>query len=265
MNNLQEHPVFKGYFGDVEGNVYSYAKNNRKLNQVVRSGRKYIDIQHNKVRVHVCVSDFICDIFVPNENNYPCIIPIDGNKLNVSVSNLKRVSPDYYLQEEYKEHPTHKGFFITKSGEVWSSNRMRDGLMVRLNESKEKYGYYSVYVNKKHIKVHRLVSETYLSNPNNLPEVNHIDEDKSNNNLSNLEWISRKDNITHSKETIRKSHLKKWIIVEENTNNKTVVEDLTDWCEENNINKKTLYHTQPHKKNWFHKGYKLILSDKNNN
>ena len=45
---------------------------------------------------------------------------------------------------------------------------------------------------------HRIVAMHFLPNPLNLPQVNHIDENKFNNNLSNLEWISNKDNSRHS-------------------------------------------------------------------
>lgn len=46
--------------------------------------------------------------------------------------------------------------------------------------------------------IHRLVSQTYLSNELNLPEVNHIDFNRSNNSVSNLEWVSKKENTKHS-------------------------------------------------------------------
>ena len=45
--------------------------------------------------------------------------------------------------------------------------------------------------------VHRLVAEAFLPNPDNLPEVDHIDANPSNNNLSNLHWVSHKENMDH--------------------------------------------------------------------
>lgn len=47
-------------------------------------------------------------------------------------------------------------------------------------------------------KVHRLVANAFLPNPNNLTEVNHKDEDKTNNKVSNLEWMTHRDNKRYS-------------------------------------------------------------------
>ena len=50
---------------------------------------------------------------------------------------------------------------------------------------------------KKDYCVHRLVAETFLENPNNLPQVNHKDRNKLNNDVHNLEWVSASENMNH--------------------------------------------------------------------
>lgn len=67
--------------------------------------------------------------------------------------------------------------------------------------NKTRYNYLYVNLNNNGIKqfrVHRLVALHFIPNPNNLPEVNHIDGDKNNNHVSNLEWCTNLQNIRHS-------------------------------------------------------------------
>lgn len=50
---------------------------------------------------------------------------------------------------------------------------------------------------RKNMKVHRLVAEAFIPNPNKLKTVNHKDEDKTNNNVNNLEWMTLADNLNY--------------------------------------------------------------------
>lgn len=54
--------------------------------------------------------------------------------------------------------------------------------------------------------IHRLVAEVFLDNPFNLPVVNHINEDKEDNRVSNLQWSSIKDNLNYGTLQERKAH-----------------------------------------------------------
>lgn len=56
-------------------------------------------------------------------------------------------------------------------------------------------GYYCVELDDKQYRVHRLVAEAYLPNPNNYDTVDHIDNDKTHNYLNNLQWLSRENNV----------------------------------------------------------------------
>lgn len=56
---------------------------------------------------------------------------------------------------------------------------------------------------KKRFTVHRLVAETFLDKPENATEVNHIDGDKHNNNVSNLEWVTGRGNQVHMMENLK--------------------------------------------------------------
>lgn len=107
-----------------------------------------------------------------------------------------------------KDIKGYKGVYaITSCGKVWSYTRHKF-LQPRITRC----GYYEVQLyskNKsKQYRVHRLVAETYIPNPENKPEVNHKDENKLNNCINNLEWVTSKENMNYGTRSQRVSQKK---------------------------------------------------------
>lgn len=65
-------------------------------------------------------------------------------------------------------------------------------------------GYLTVHINKRNRYLHRIVAEAFIPNPENKPQVNHIDGNRSNDCVENLEWVSRLENAKHAKEVLKK-------------------------------------------------------------
>jgi len=93
-------------------------------------------------------------------------------------------------------------YSITKDGQIFSWKNCKDGIPKEIKQSKKNNGYWQVKLYKNNIRkyyiTHRLVAMTFIENPNNKREVNHIDGDKDNNKYSNLEWVTSSENQKHA-------------------------------------------------------------------
>lgn len=88
----------------------------------------------------------------------------------------------------------HKGdYYISNNGDFYSTFTKKC-----IKQQKCHKGYLYVEIGRKKYKVHRLVSEYFIPNPKGLPQVNHKDCNKENNNVYNLEWCTNKDNYEWS-------------------------------------------------------------------
>lgn len=94
-------------------------------------------------------------------------------------------------------------YIINEQGDIISFKRSQPRKLVR---SIDKDGYIKVNITSKDGKnrrtfLHRLIAQTFIPNPENKSQVNHIDGIKTNNSINNLEWCTSKENVIHAVKT----------------------------------------------------------------
>lgn len=120
--------------------------------------------------------------------------------------------------EIWKEIPNYEGYFEvsnlgnfrSKDRQVpsrWGGTRNYPGKPLKVENMED--GYCRIVLmkdgHKKRFMCHRLVAITFIPNPNNLPQVNHIDGNRSNNCVENLEWCTQSDNERHAVDILGKT------------------------------------------------------------
>ena len=174
-------------------------------------GTSFDDVQ--KMKEHLTSVVDKCQINV--------IKNIVNNEYNIELKkNRKKKRKREYQEytpienEVWKNIDNADGFMVSNLGRILEGDKI---LLPVINRS----GYYSVSVKKNnktrnYYKVHRLVAEAFIPNPNNKPEVDHINTDKTDNRVDNLRWVTHFENMFENeitfnrikdKPTLLKKHL----------------------------------------------------------
>ncbi len=113
------------------------------------------------------------------------------------------------MEEKWKKY--YKNYSVSNYGRVRNDNTNKIRKL-----TKNTYGYLRTNITNnaenthKEIKVHRAVAELFIPNPNNYPQVNHIDGNKENNCVDNLEWVTASENTRHAiRMNLRPQNMKK--------------------------------------------------------
>ncbi len=190
-----------------------------------KSGYPTVLITHQNISKTYKVHKLVAKTFLPNYNDKLVVNHIDGNKTNSNLSNLECISqsenikhaystgllviPSYnkfesnlsdeqdFMKQKSKKIPNFSNYSATENGKIFSHKTKKYIRGQINNEGYVRLGLYGENGEKKFL-IHRLIAQTFIPNIENKPQVNHIDSNKSNNCVDNLEWITNKENREHS-------------------------------------------------------------------
>ena len=114
-----------------------------------------------------------------------------------------------------------KGFLILPNGDVWSR---QNGII--LKQGRYSNGYLGLSTSRGGITynflVHRLVATAFIPNPENKPQINHIDGVRDNNKVENLEWVTVRENHIHKYRVLKSEHHMTGVLGRRNKKSKIV-------------------------------------------
>jgi len=234
-----QHEPSRGFYWriyieiDLEGEIWKPCQIDNEIYEVSNKGR----IRNEKTKRHLSPSvrsDGYINVGLKGKLSLPVhrlvgtvhvtryredqneINHIDGNKQNNSAENL-----EWCTGKENMQHASDNNLIPRKSrsprelvdyieGEIWKEidkhpeYKISNLSRISKNDyliSSYTWVYPRVKLNGKNFQVHRLLAESFIPNPNNLPVVNHKDGNKENKSLDNLEWVTYSENTQHANDT----------------------------------------------------------------
>ena len=226
-------PGFKNYLISKTGNIYSL-----NLQQLLtinieyfKNKKKYIEIKlvdDNKKRKSMFLHKLLALTYITNPDNKREVHHKDENIYNNYSDNLEwcttkeRIAYSSKLNSEriktrnrIKNHDTnnkelanmkelqgYENYLISKDAKVYSKSRRKYMVInlekLKLNKKRVTIKLCATNGKRKCFYLNQLIAQTYIPNPDNKREVNHIDGNLYNNNLENLEWCTNQENMDHA-------------------------------------------------------------------
>lgn len=189
-------------------------------------------LSSNSKSVKRHIARLVAETFIPNSDSSLILRHKDNNNANNRITNLEwcpkkdkhsifDTSP--LPNEEWRDIPNFEGLYqISSMGRILSIGRKVESIKYALNTQDRilspfltKNGYQAITLVKDKRKyrfyIHRLVGQSFIANPHNLAEIDHINTNRTDNRASNLQWCSRKGNMNNpiSRENVRNALLGK--------------------------------------------------------
>ena len=256
MKQLIINNILTDYDINEQGQIYSHKTNKFLTGYIDNTGYRTVLLTVEGKKKNYLVHRLVAQTFIPNENNLPIVNHKDGNKLNNVVDNLEWVTQsenrihaikteisnlaygkrnknqiDINDVETWKQY-LDTNYYVSKDGQVWNS---KTGIILKQTPNQSGYIRYTLRINNKNVskQAHILVMEVWGNKEIISGQViNHIDGDKTNNNISNLEIVSKQDNMLHACYVLNKN-IKP--VIQKRDEEEIIYPSLSQAARENNV------------------------------